>query len=58
MPIFFGIFHCKCRDDGELPLKRDDFLLKSGRLLLQSESRPGACWPEGAGEPAHGERIP
>ena len=27
-----GIFHCKCRDNGEMPLKNDDFLLKNGRI--------------------------
>ena len=36
-PIFFcGIFHWKCRDNVELPLKNDDFLLKFGRLFCNS----------------------
>ena len=30
---FFGIFYCKCRDNGELPLKTDDFLLKMAHYL-------------------------
>ena len=34
--LFLGIFYCKCRDNGELPLKNDDFLLKNGRLFCNS----------------------
>ena len=30
MPTLFNLFDWKCRDDGELPLKHDDFRLKNG----------------------------
>ena len=38
-PIVFENFYQKCRDNGELPLKNDDFALKTGEFLLQFEVR-------------------
>ena len=39
MAIFLGNFHCKCRDNGELPLKNDDFAFKNGHFFCNSRYR-------------------
>ena len=36
-------FLLKCRDNGEFPLEKGDFLLKDGRLLLQFEASVMCC---------------
>ena len=44
IPAAFGIFCWKCRDNGELPVEDDNFVWKTGQLLLQFEVPWGWEW--------------
>ena len=47
MPTFFESFYWKCRNDGKLPLKHDELLLKNGDFAIrrcQTRRWQRPCW--------------
>ena len=56
--IFFIVFfYRKCRKNGELPLKNDDFVMKYRPIILQFEVGGGAEGAGAAGRRVRGERA-